>query len=222
MVAGMGNGAGRRSEKDTCTPGTDRQWLEAIAMRSEPERPSAMGRLPRRVTDRVEDAVAWVLMVAALLLVVVAGVTGLGVYGAESARAELESGTRSPVRAVLLEDAQLMTGDLGERLPVRVPARWTDRNGLERSGLVDVAYPKSAGTAVEVWVDAEGEVVSRPVRPLNAVVGGITSGFGVLCAGGTLLVATWFGARGLTARRNSRHWERTWEQVEPQWRRDLR
>ncbi len=191
-------------------------------MRSEPERPSAMGRLPRRVTDRVEDAVAWVLMVAALLLVVVAGVTGLGVYGAESARAELESGTRSPVRAVLLEDAQLMTGDLGERLPVRVPARWTDRNGLERSGLVDVAYPKSAGTAVEVWVDAEGEVVSRPVRPLNAVVGGITSGFGVLCAGGTLLVATWFGARGLTARRNSRHWERTWEQVEPQWRRDLR
>jgi hypothetical protein len=222
MVAGMGNGAGRRSEKDTCTPGTDRQWLEAIAMRSERERPSAMGRLPRRVTDRVEDAVAWVLMVAALLLVVVAGVTGLGVYGAESARAELESGTRSPVRAVLLEDAQLMTGDLGERLPVRVPARWTDRNGLERSGLVDVAYPKSAGTAVEVWVDAEGEVVSRPVRPLNAVVGGITSGFGVLCAGGTLLVATWFGARGLTARRNSRHWERTWEQVEPQWHRDLR
>ncbi len=191
-------------------------------MRSEPERPSAMGRLPRRVTDRVEDAVAWVLMVAALLLVVVAGVTGLGVYGAESARAELESGTRSPVRAVLLEDAQLMTGDLGECLPVRVPARWTDRNGLERSGLVDVAYPKSAGTAVEVWVDAEGEVVSRPVRPLNAVVGGITSGFGVLCAGGTLLVATWFGARGLTARRNSRHWERTWEQVEPQWHRDLR
>ena len=191
-------------------------------MRSEPERPSAVSRLPRRATDRVEDAVAWVLMVAALLLVVVAGVTGLGVYGAESARAELESGTRSPVRAVLLEDAQLVAGDLGERLPVRVPARWTDRNGLEHSGIVDVAYPKSAGTEIEVWVDAGGEIVSRPVRPLNAVIGGITSSFGVLCAGGTLLVAMWFGVRRLTARRNSRHWERAWEQVEPRWRRDLR
>jgi hypothetical protein len=196
--------------------------LEAIAMRSEPERPSAAGWLPRRATDRAEDAVAWVLMVAALLLVVVAGVTGLAVYGAESARAELESGTRSPVRAVLLEDAELVAGDLGERLPVRVPARWTDRNGLEHSGLVEVAYPEPAGTEIEVWVDAAGEIVARPVRPLNAVVGGITSGFGVLCAGGTLLVAMWFGVRRLTARRNARHWERAWEQVEPEWRRDLR
>jgi hypothetical protein len=161
-------------------------------------------------------------MVVALLLVVVAGVSGLGVYGAESARAELESGTRSPVRAVLLEDAQLVSGDLGERLPVRVPARWADRNGFEHSGLVDVAYPKPAGTEIEVWVDAAGEIVPRPVRPLNAVVGGITSGFGVLCAGGTLLVAMWLGVRGLTARRNSRHWERAWEQVEPEWRRDQR
>ncbi|OLT00074.1 hypothetical protein BJF90_07160 [Pseudonocardia sp. CNS-004] len=89
------------------------------AMRSEPEQPSAAGRLPRRASDRVEDAVAWVLMIAGLLLVVVAVVTGLGVYGRESARAELESRSRSQVRAVLLEDAQLLTGALGEQLPVR-------------------------------------------------------------------------------------------------------
>jgi hypothetical protein len=71
-------------------------------------------------------------------------------------------------------------------------------------------------------VDAEGEAVARPVSPQNAVVGGITAAFGVLCAGGTLLAAMWFGVRELTARHNARGWEREWEQVEPDWRRRLR
>jgi hypothetical protein len=190
-------------------------------MRSDPERPSAAGRPPRRATDRVEDLVAWVLAAAALLLVITAGVTGLAVYGRESERAELDSRSKSPVRAVLQEDAPLMIGDLGERVPVRVLARWTDRAGNEHSGVVEVEAAKPAGTEVQVWVDTAGKVVSRPVLPLNAVVGGITSAFGVLCAGGTLLVAMWFGVRGLTARRNARHWEREWELVEPDWRRHL-
>jgi hypothetical protein len=191
-------------------------------MRSEPERHSVAGRLPRRASDRVEDAVAWVLIVAGLLLVVVAGVFGLGVYGRESERAELEIASRSQVRAVLIEDAQLVSGELGERLPVRALARWTDRNGLEHSRAVDVGRAAPAGTEVEVWVDAEGEAVARPVSPQNAVVGGITAAFGVLCAGGTLLAAMWFGVRELTARHNARGWEREWEQVEPDWRRRLR
>lgn len=190
-------------------------------MRSEPEGPSAVGRLPRRATDRVEDAVAWVLTAAGLLLVVIAGVTGLSTYGRESERAERESGSRSQVRAVLLEDAQLVSGDLGERLPIRGMARWTDRNGHEHSGVVGVGYAEPAGTEIDTWVDAAGNAASRPVRPLNAVVGGIAASFGVLCAGGTLLVATWVGVRGLTARRNARRWEREWEQVEPDWRRHL-
>jgi hypothetical protein len=196
--------------------------VEAIAMPSERDGPAAAGRLPRRATDRVEDAVAWVLAAAALLLVIVAGVTGLAVHAQESVRAELESGSRSPVRAVLLEDAQLVVGELGERLPVRAPARWTDRNGHEHSGVVEVGPAQPAGTEVEVWVDASGEVAPRPVRPLNAVIGGVTSAFGVLCAGGTLLGATWLGVRWSTARRNACHWEREWELVEPQWRRHLR
>jgi hypothetical protein len=190
-------------------------------MRSDPERPSAAGRPPRRATDRVEDVVAWVLAAAALFLVVAACVTGLAVYGRESERAELDSRSRSPVRAVLLQDALLMTGDFGERVPVRVPARWTDRAGHEHSGVIEVETAKPAGTEVQVWVDAAGQVVSRPVRPLNAVVGGVASAFGVLCAGGTLLGAMWFGVRGLTGRRNARHWDREWELVEPDWRRHL-
>jgi hypothetical protein len=190
-------------------------------MRSEPDEPSAAGRLPRRITDRVEDAVAWVLAVAALFLVMAAGVTGLTVYGEERDRAASEIGTRSQVRAVLLEDAQLVIGELGERLPVLVPARWAGRDGLDRTGLVEVASMQPAGSEVEVWVDASGQVVLRPIEPLHAVFGGVTVVFGMLCAGGTLLIAMWLGVRELTARRNARHWEREWAQVEPNWRRHL-
>lgn len=190
-------------------------------MRSDPEWPSSVGPLPRRVTDRVEDVVAWALAAAALLLVVIACVAGLAVYGQAMERAELESRSTSQVSAVLLEDAPLLTGELGERLPVRAPARWTDPAGREHSGLVTVAAASQAGTEVELWVDKAGEVASRPVRPLNAVVGGITASFGVLCAGGTILGAIWLGVRALTARRNDRSWEREWEQVEPDWRRHL-
>jgi hypothetical protein len=130
------------------------------------------------------------------------------VYGRENERAELESDSRWQARAVLLEDAQLVAGDVGERLPFRAVARWTDHNGLDHSGVVDVEGRKPAGAEVQVWVDAAGEAAPAPVRPVNAVAGGVAAGFEVLCAGGTLLVALWFGVRGLTARHNARHWAR--------------
>ena len=113
-------------------------------MRSGPERRPVAGRLPRRGTDRVEDVVAWVLTVAALLLVVAAASAALGVHARETERA------------------------------------------------------------------AHG----------NAVVGGVAAGLGVLSGGGTLLGASWWVVRGLTARRNARRWEREWALVEPVWSRD--
>lgn len=121
-----------------------RGW-EAIAMRSERNGDLRWGRLPRRVTDRVEDAVAWVLLAAGLLLIVIAGATGLGVHGRESERAELESDSRWQARAVLLEDAQLVAGDVSERLPFRAVAHWTDRNGLDHSDVVDVGAGNRPG-----------------------------------------------------------------------------
>lgn len=190
-------------------------------MRPDPDRAPAAGRLPRRTTDRVEDAVAWILTALALLLIVVAGVTGLAVHGGEADRAELENGSKSQARAVLLEEVYVTIGDLGTPIPVPVTARWTDRDGRQHAGLVPVDRSAPAGAEVDVWIDAAGEIASRPVRPENAVVGGIVSAFGVLCAGGTLLGATWLGVRRLTQLRNTRRWEREWALVEPQWRRTV-
>jgi hypothetical protein len=124
-------------------------------------------------------------------------------------------------RAVLLEDLHVATGEHGERKPVHVLARWTDRDGLEHIGVLLTTRSEPAGAEVDVWIDAAGEITSRPVRPANAVFGGITAAVGVLCAGATLLVATWLGVRRVTGLCNSRRWEQEWACMEPQWRRTI-
>lgn len=181
-------------------------------MRSDP------GRLPRRATDRVEDLVAWLLSGAALLVVVAAVVTGVNVHGREAERARLDNRSASQARAVLLENAHVVSGDFAAA-PAQVRARWTDRDGREHVGPIAATRSRPAGTEVDVWIDAEGEITSRRTHPANAVIGGIVSALGVLCAGATPLLATWFGVRSLTWRSNSRRWEREWARVEPRWRR---
>jgi hypothetical protein len=171
--------------------------------------------LPRRLTDRVEEFVAWVLTAAALLVVVGAFLAGLAVHRSEADRAAAGGGWPSQVRAVLLEDATGIGG------AVTVPARWTDRAGLEHTGVVAVPRSAPAGTGVAVWVDAAGSVTAPPLRPANAVFGGVVAALAVLCTGMTGLAATWLGVRGLTGRANARRWERDWTRIEPLWRRTV-
>jgi hypothetical protein len=177
-------------------------------------------RLPRRPTDRVEDLVAWVLTAAALLVVVGACLTGIAVHGNEAARVH-DGGTVFRVPAVLLADATVTTGEYGMHRLVTVPARWTDRDGLEHVDAVVVTRSAPAGTEIAVWIDSAGKITAPPVHPVNAVVGGIVAAIGVLCAGTTLLVAIWLGVRAVTGRVNSRRWEEGWARVEPLWRRSV-
>lgn len=176
-------------------------------------------RLPRRPTDRVEDLVAWLLSAAALLVVVSACLTGVTVHGREAARTDDGRGSVSPVRAVLLEDVTVPTGDYGAHGLATVPARWTDHRGLEHTDAVVVTRSARAGTEVAVWIDATGRITPPPLRPVNPVVGGIAAAVGVMCAGATLLGGIWLGVCFVTARMNSRRWERDWARVEPLWRR---
>ena len=181
----------------------------------------AAGRLPRRVTDRVEDVVAWVLSVGALLVIAAACLTGISVHGREAERVDVGSGSTYQVSAVLLENAMVTTGEYGMHHLALVPARWTDRAGSEHTDRIAVTRSARAGTEVDIWIDATGKVTTPPVRRVNAVFGGVISAVGVLCAGTTVLVAAWLGVRGVTGRINARRWERGWERVEPQWRRTV-
>jgi hypothetical protein len=189
-------------------------------MRPDPDRAPVAGCLPRRTSDRVEDVVAWLLTGAALLVIVIAVVTGLAVHGREAERAERDGRATSQTRAVLLEDAHVAPSEFG-RTPAQVRARWADRDGRERIGVVLAVHSQRAGAEVDVWIDRTGEITSRPVHPTNAVFGGVVAAIGVVCAGGTLLLVGWFGVRRLTGRSNSRQWEQQWARVEPLWRRTL-
>jgi hypothetical protein len=193
-----------------------------VLMRPDAHRSSRPERLPRRGTDRAEDVVAWVLTAAALVLIVVAGVTGIAVHGQEAERVLLESASRTQVRAVLLEDAPVVSGEYRDRgITVRAEAGWTNRDGTQRTGEVIVRRSASAGETVDVWEDRSGAIVPAPTRSANAVVAGVLAALGVLLAGGTILAAAWYAIRILIAAGNSRRWEREWARVGPVWNRDL-
>jgi hypothetical protein len=164
------------------------------------------------VTDRVEDAVAWLLMAAALALLAVAGLTGVAVHSSHS---EAESSALW-AHAVLLEDADTMETEFGVGMPTRVLARWTDRGGVERTGEVLVTAPKEAGTEVDVRLEADGQPSMR-LQPESAAAAGIVSAGSLLLGGGTVLIALWLGVRRLTGVANARRWEREWERVGPDW-----
>lgn len=191
-------------------------------MRPDPRRPPESQRLPRRGTDRVEDVAAWFLAAVALVLIVVAGLTGLAVHGQQIERARIKSVSRMQVRAVLLEDVVIVKGERGGDIPIRAEARWPDRDGVQHTGGVIVRRAAVAGEHVDVWVDRSGAIAAPPTRPENAVVTAILAALGVLLAGGTVLLACWYTVRILVLICNSRRWEQEWARVEPVWSRDLR
>jgi hypothetical protein len=170
-------------------------------------------RLPRRATDRVEDAVALLLTVAALVLLVVAGLAGIAVHGeqAEAAREVTQS------RAVLLEDAKvIITDELGRSMPTPVQARWIDRSGIVRTGDIVASISAPAGTEIDVWLAPDGEVSTTPLGR-TPVLTGIVVAAAVLLAGTAILGAVWCGVRHVIAVCNARRWEREWARVGPEW-----
>jgi hypothetical protein len=175
--------------------------------------------LPRRTTDRVEDAAAWVLSAAMLLVAVVAVVVGLSVHDSEAARARAESAGRVPATAVLTTDAPISTGDSAGTVRVPVTAVWTDQAGRRHTGWVAVPAGLPAGTARPVWLDRSGDVVPAPRTDVQVVFAAVATAVLILAGGVLLLGSIWSAVRRLTAARNAAAWAREWERVEPQWRR---
>ncbi|MBW0116583.1 hypothetical protein I4J48_15150, partial [Pseudonocardia sp. KRD-169] len=127
------------------------------------DRPSERAVRPRRrLTDVVEDLVAWMLACAGLLLLTVAVLGGIVVHAGTVERGRLESAARTSTEAVLLEDAAAAAGEYGTaRGQVVVPARWLDPDGVSRTGSVTAGAGARAGAVVRIWLDRDGRVVPR-------------------------------------------------------------
>ena len=182
-------------------------------------RPTTAG-LPRRVTDRVEDAVAWALLACALFVVAVGVVTGIAVYAASVQRASVEAAERAPTTAVLVQDVPTVpvTNPTIGRMPVA--ATWRDADGVVHTGVVDAGVGLVAGAEVPVWVDRSGAVVPAPMSALDAEAVGFGAGVVVVLTGGAVLAWIWWVVRRAAAVRNAANWEREWARVGPAWRRE--
>ena len=71
---------------------------------SRDRRPPPAERLPRRRTDHMEDAAAWLLATIALFVLLLAIWGAAGVHADALDQSRLEHGQRTQVEAVLLND----------------------------------------------------------------------------------------------------------------------
>ena len=83
-----------------------------------------------RWTDRVEDATAWILLAAGLLVVLLGGVFGIGVHDRLADQARAEALDRTPAVATLLNAAPTIGSDSTLSTPVEAAATWRDRSGV--------------------------------------------------------------------------------------------
>lgn len=187
--------------------------------RSRPAPPLSGARLPRRLTDRVEDAVAWLLSSAALLVGMVAVVVGMSVVRDGEVSARVEARERVQVRVVLLADADIAPAPDGYSVAqaVEVPGRWLLPDGSERVAPVRTDERAAAGTEVSRWVDRSLRPVPAPAGEGRALVDGILRAILVGLLGWAGVLLSWLGVRRWTAACNATGWAREWRRVEPTW-----
>ncbi|WP_406369484.1 hypothetical protein OG788_06485 [Streptomyces sp. NBC_00647] len=168
----------------------------------------------RRTSDRCEYWFRRILMVVLVLGLPAAAVSaGLTAYAASMRTVRAQAAERHQVTARLTTGVK--SDDDRAKRPAQV--RWTDANGVVRTGAALVKPGTPKGATVRVWVTREETVTSPPASALNAtttgwMVGGMAA-FGV--AAGSY--AAWAGIRLVLDRRRYAQWDAEWDLVEPQW-----
>lgn len=168
----------------------------------------------RRTSDRCEFWFRRMLMLVLVLGLPVAALSaGLTAYESSMRTVHAQAVERHGVTARLTSD---VLGD--SRVSKRpAPIRWTERNGIARTGtaLVEPGTPK--GAIVRVWVDRDGTITSPPMNAAEAQANGwFVAGMAAL---GVALGAHAAQAAMRLAldRRRYAQWEVEWILVEPLW-----
>ncbi|MFF8475673.1 hypothetical protein [Streptomyces sp. NPDC015414] len=172
-------------------------------------------RNPLRRRDDVLEA--WFLLAVWVLVVVGGTLVGLVTARAAGESFGRQRAERTPVTAVLLDDAPrtAIAGPGDDRTSARV--RWTAPDGTRHSGGTLVPGGLRAGSAVEIWLDAWGRPSSAPptsgeataesaLLGVSAALALTGAAFGVRCAG-----------RWWLDRRRIEEWDREWALLGPRW-----
>ncbi|GAB7102255.1 hypothetical protein JCM4814A_05690 [Streptomyces phaeofaciens JCM 4814] len=179
----------------------------------------------RRTTDLVE---AWVALTALLLILLVAPVVGsvVGAVAQDALQRSVHEQHRSRhvVTATVVRkvDGSPLEADpeatSGRDARSRVVAGWTAPDGTTRQGrvLASLKTPHR-GDRFEIWTDAHGTLVARPLDSATATTHAVLAGFGaaLLTAGtveGSRRVIVWRMVRRRYAR-----WDQAWDRAGPDW-----
>ncbi|MFI8348733.1 hypothetical protein [Streptomyces sp. NPDC085596] len=175
----------------------------------------------RRRSDVVE---AWVVVLVAVLLCVVAPLAGTaaGLYTYDRARthAEEQRAERHSVRAeVLGRPAARPTvhGDRGHSY--RAEVRWTEPGQKPRTAVAHVPAGTRAGDAVTVWFDGRGHTVAPPPNDIAVWQHTVAVGLGVAGGTATFVLLARAVERRVALRHRLDEWERAWARTGPRWTR---
>lgn len=174
----------------------------------------------RRRTDRVEALIFGGLVVAAAAGAPLAAITASGWAHAGATRAaHVQQETRHQVQAVLLAPPGAVIS--GYTVTGRTPAAaaWTAPSGVQRTGQISVPADSTQGTAITVWTDQAGNVISPPLTPAQIAD---QSTFAALITAAAILLAlllTAVATRLLANRRRMAAWTADWVVTAPMWNR---
>ncbi|MCW0216272.1 MAG: hypothetical protein OJJ54_23220 [Pseudonocardia sp.] len=173
-------------------------------------------RLPRRRSDRFDDAVAWLLVSLALLAVLGGVVVGMVVHGDLAEQARLQTATGRPADVVLAEDVPLV---VGESTTVKVPAkvRWTAVDGTESTGVTEVTGPRTAGGTVKAWLTDDNRIGRTPLTPREVLFTAVVAALMAATAGSAVVAVLAQLAGRWSAAVHAAEWDREWRLVEPRW-----
>jgi hypothetical protein len=174
----------------------------------------------KRASDRLHALCRVVLLASCLAAVPVPVAVVSSLSAALHRTAALQAAQRQLATATLLADAPAT-----DRNTVQGPAdgqvltlaTWPARDGSLHRGQVLVPAGAPVGSAVRVWVDARGDVTSRPL-PASDITSQVmvAGGMVALCLPSIVAILHLIAVRAIDAVRD-RRWTAEWASVEPLW-----
>ncbi|WP_367325223.1 DUF3592 domain-containing protein [Streptomyces sp. HUAS ZL42] len=173
---------------------------------------------------RSDVVAAWTALVAAVLLLVGAPLTGAFVgawaHGDGQKIAARQQAERHRVRGeVVGKVPDALPSVDGRQHSYRVTVRWTEPGIGARTTTARVPSGTRSGDVVDVWFDTRGRSVAAPMS--GTAVWQHTLTMGVCAAGGAAAVVLLGHAvvRRVALRHRLEEWEREWARTEPEWTR---
>ncbi|WP_317441908.1 hypothetical protein [Streptomyces collinus] len=169
----------------------------------------------RRRADVVE---AWVVLAAWLLTVVAGVLAGLAAArSVEHGLARERAAWHPTVAHVVAKAPGRAAAESADAERVWAEVRWAGADGAAHSGQARVAPGSKAGTAVTVWTDERGHLVTRPTTASEATLRATLTGGLVGLSAGAVPFVGGLVLRGRLERRRMDRWDAEWARLGPQW-----